>query len=122
MESPRSTAQRYRVLSEMTTQDGMTVADPAAGTVLQVVSYQDDALHDRLAGVNVGSVVTIGLERAGTRANAYVAYRPPEGCTIRHNPPLQLETRAQRTDDPATTEISHPVLHHGSDDTTPPTV
>ena len=122
MEPPRSTAQRYRVLSEMTTQGGMTVADPAAETVLQVVSYQDDALHDRLAGVNVGSVVTIGLERAGTRANAYVAYRPPEGCTITRNPPLQLATRAQRTDDPATTEINHPVLHHGSDDTTPPTV
>lgn len=122
MEPARSSARRYRVLSEMTARGRMTVADPASQAVFQVVSYQDDALCDRLAAANIGSVVTIGIERAGTRANAYVAYRPPDGLRISHNPPIQLETRVRRTNDAASTEIKHPVLDPGSDDSNPPTV
>jgi len=122
MEPARSSAREYRVLSEMTARGRMRVADPASQAVFQLVSYQDDALSDRLAAANIGSVVTIGIERAGTRANAYVAYRPPDGLRISRNPPIQLETRVQRTDDAATTEIQHPVLHPDSDDSNPPTV
>jgi hypothetical protein len=122
MEPARSAARQYRVLSEMTAQGRLTVADPASQSVFQVVSYQDDALYDRLAAANIGSMVTIGIERAGTRANAYIAYRPPDGLGVSHNPPLQLETRVRRTDETATTEIQHPVLRPGSDDPNPPTV
>jgi hypothetical protein len=100
----------------------MTLADPLAPAVFQVGIYQDDTLYDQLATLNIGSVVTVGLEQAGTRANVYIAYRPPEGLSITHNPPLQLETRVSTTDDADTTEIKHPVLVSGSDDTTPPTV
>ena len=122
MDSARPSTRQYHVLSEMTAQGEMTVADPSTSTVFQVMGYQDDALHDRLASVNTGSIVTIGLERAGTRANAFIAYRPPEGLRITHNPPLQLETRVRMADDGVMSDIKYPVLRSGSDDTTPPTV
>ena len=61
MEPARSAARQYRVLSEMTAQGRLTVADPASQSVFQVVSYQDDALYDRLAAANIGSMVTIGI-------------------------------------------------------------
>jgi len=76
MKTERSNPHEYRVIDDMNGTDAITLLNPSANRVFQVVAYADDALREELATLTAGKLVELRLDWVGARANVWRAHRP----------------------------------------------
>ncbi len=76
MKSERSKPHEYRVIDEMNGKGSISLINPSANRVFQIVEYDDNDLRDELAELDAGKLVKLKLERVGKRASVWRACRP----------------------------------------------